>query len=63
MAQRASESPGLLSAEAPAAGGDEDRPFARDLNLDQVVAAIACDRDERDLITRVLFGRRPEFRA
>jgi len=34
---------------------DEDRSFARDLNLDQIVAAIAGDREERDLITRVLF--------
>jgi len=57
MAQRASEGPGLLFAEAPTAGGDEDRSFARDLNLDQIVAAIAGDREERDLITRVLFGR------
>jgi DNA mismatch repair protein MutS len=57
MAQRASESPGLLSAGAPAAGGDEDRSFARDLNLDQIVAAIAGDREESDLITRILFGR------
>jgi DNA mismatch repair protein MutS len=57
MAQRASESPGLLSAGAPAAGGGEDRSFARDLNLDQIVAAIAGDREESDLITRILFGR------
>jgi DNA mismatch repair protein MutS len=33
-----------------------DRPFARDLNLDQLVAAIAGQREERDLITRVLFS-------
>ena len=50
----------LLSGEAPAARGagrqDEDRSFAADLNLDQIVAAIAGDREERDLITRVLFG-------
>jgi hypothetical protein len=50
----------LLSAEPPAAGltgeHDEDRSFARDLNLDQIVAAIAGDRQERDLITRVLFA-------
>jgi DNA mismatch repair protein MutS len=55
MTQRAAESPGLLSAGAPAPGGTEDRSFARDLNLDQIVAAIAGDREERDLITRVLF--------
>ena len=51
----------LLCGEAPAAGGagrqDEDRSFASDLNLDQIVAAIAGDREERDLITKVLFGR------
>ena len=50
----------LLTGEAPAARGagiqDEDRSYASDLNLDQIVAAIAGDREERDLITRVLFG-------
>jgi hypothetical protein len=50
----------LLFAEASAARGageqDEDRSFAPDLNLDQIVAAIAGDREERDLITAVLFG-------
>ena len=60
MEQRASGSPGLLSAGAPDAGAagerDEDRSFARDLNLDQIVAAIAGDREERDLITGVLFA-------
>ena len=30
--------------------------LARDLNLDQIVAAIAGDREERDFITRVLFA-------
>jgi hypothetical protein len=56
MAQRAAEGPELLSAGAPPPGGTEDRSFARDLNLDQIVAAIAGDREERDLITRVLFS-------
>ena len=50
----------LLTGEAAAARGagfqDEDRSYASDLNLDQIVAAIAGDREERDLITRVLFG-------
>jgi DNA mismatch repair protein MutS len=42
---------------APGAGEqDEDRSYARDLNLDQIVVAIAGDREERDLITRVLYA-------
>jgi DNA mismatch repair protein MutS len=52
-------SPSLLRTEesGPREAGerDDDRSFARDLNLDQVVAAIAGDRDERDLITETLF--------
>ena len=52
-------SPSLLFREAPgpreAGEPEEDRSFARDLNLDQVVAAIAGDREERDLITETLF--------
>jgi DNA mismatch repair protein MutS len=63
MAQRSSRSPrqlpSLLFAEAQATGSgeqDDDRSFARDLNLDQIVAAIAGDREERALITAVLFG-------
>ncbi len=36
--------------------GRDDRSFAADLNLDQIVAAIAGDREERDLITSVLFS-------
>jgi len=35
---------------------DEGRSCARDLNLDQIVAAIAGDREERALITRVLYA-------
>ena len=53
-------SPSLLFREIPgpreARERDEDRSFARDLNLDQVVAAIAGDREERDLIAETLFG-------
>ena len=57
MAQSSLGSPGLLSAGALAAGDiATDRSFARDLNLDQIVAAIAGDREERELITRVLFA-------
>ena len=51
----------MLFHEAPSAGAaseqDTDRSFAPDLNLDQIVAAIAGDREERDLITKVLFGQ------
>jgi len=49
----------LLYAEPTAAGAgehDEDRSFAVDLNLDQIVAAVAGEREERDLITSVLFA-------
>jgi DNA mismatch repair protein MutS len=36
---------------------DEDATFAQDLNLGQIVAAIVGDREERKLITSVLFGQ------
>src|SRR5271170_6103647 len=49
--------PSLLSEDAPGPQGtgeqDGDNSFARDLNLDQIVAAVAGDREERDLVTRV----------
>jgi DNA mismatch repair protein MutS len=52
--------PGLLFQQAPPPGAaseqDADRSFAPDLNLDQIVTAVAGDREERDLITQVLFG-------
>jgi DNA mismatch repair protein MutS len=55
------DGPGSRAAQLREAGpreaGGDDRSFARDLNLDQVVAAIAGDRAERDLITATLFGR------
>jgi DNA mismatch repair protein MutS len=53
--------PSLLSDRAPSAGGaagpEADRSFARDLNLDQIVAAIAKDREEHDFIATVMYGR------
>ena len=53
--------PSLLSEELPSARADgeqdDNRSCARDLNLDQIVAAVAGDREERDLITTVLYGR------
>jgi hypothetical protein len=52
----------LLFAQAPPgklpdrAIPDEEGAAARDLNLDQIVAAVAADREEGDLITAVLSG-------
>jgi DNA mismatch repair protein MutS len=47
----------LLPGEPVAAGDDVDHPAMRDLNLDQIVAAVAGDREERDFIAGVLSGR------
>jgi hypothetical protein len=53
--------PSLLFEVAPAAQdaeqGAEDRSFAPDLNLDQIVTAVAGAREEHDLITTVLYRR------
>lgn len=35
---------------------EHDRSFARDLNLDQIVAAVAGEREQGDLITDVMYG-------
>ena len=52
--------PSLLFRHVPGSPGagtpDEDRSFAADLNLDQIVTAVAGDREEHDLITRIMFG-------
>ncbi|HTT55112.1 MAG TPA: hypothetical protein VMH35_27300 [Streptosporangiaceae bacterium] len=53
--------PSLLAASpapAPGAGapGNAGRSWAGDLNLDQIVAAVAGDREEHDLITTVLLS-------
>jgi DNA mismatch repair protein MutS len=59
-APRAGVHPLSLLSGAPAgqaAPEQEDRAYARDLNLDQIVAAVAGDREERNLITAVLFRR------
>jgi len=44
------------SASATRPPGDQESSFARDLNFDQIVAAIAGKREQRELITNVLFG-------
>ena len=53
--------PSLLWADAFEVQGsverDEDRSFARDLNLDQIVAAVAAGREEHHLITAVMSAR------
>jgi DNA mismatch repair protein MutS len=38
------------------AGEEEDLSFASDVNLDQIVATIAADREEHNLITTLLYG-------
>jgi DNA mismatch repair protein MutS len=55
------EAPSLLSRDAsppPDAGATEDdRRAARDLNIDQIVATVAADSPQQDLITAVLSRR------
>src|SRR5690242_7657638 len=51
--------PSLLFADPPPrerGQREDDRSYARDLNLDQVVAAVATDREECELITETLYG-------
>jgi len=52
--------PSLLFEEEPRAWtptvAEADPSFARDLNLDQIVQAIAADREQRALITSVLYS-------
>lgn len=38
-------------------GAEAAGPAARDLNLDQIIRAVAGDREERDFIAAVLSGR------
>ena len=50
----------LLSEQADAELPGQDmagRAFVSDLNLDQIVASVAGERDERELITRLLYRR------
>jgi DNA mismatch repair protein MutS len=53
--------PSLLTPDVCAVRGavehDGDRSFARDLNLDQIVAAVAAGREEHGLITEVMYAR------
>ena len=56
----------LLSADAGVStiGGDQAVPaFASDLNLDQVVSAVAGDRDERGLIAQLLLHRAADIQT
>ena len=42
---------------SPVGRDPADRAFVTDLNLDQIVGAVAGDRDERELITELLYQR------
>jgi DNA mismatch repair protein MutS len=57
--ERPGRCPSLLSGTPPGGDAQEqhaDHAVAADLNLGQIVAAVAGDRDERDLITSILSG-------
>jgi hypothetical protein len=57
----------LLFQEAPSADGtserDADRSYAPDLSLDQIVAAVAGDREERGVDGRVAAAGGPAARS
>jgi hypothetical protein len=55
--------PSLLPGQQAAAGYGADDPPVRDLNLDQIVAAVAGDREERDFIGATLSARLRDARA
>jgi DNA mismatch repair protein MutS len=59
VTEPARDVPSLLFTESRAARGigkhEGDRSFARDLNLDQIIAAVAAGRERHDVITAVLF--------
>jgi len=51
--------PSLLFADAPRTPVAGERSYARDLNLDQIVTAVAGEREESELITGVLYTPLP----
>jgi len=55
--------PSLLPGQQAAVSYSAEDPPVRDLNLDQIVAAVAGDREERDLITTILSSRLRDARA
>ncbi|HEY1628173.1 MAG TPA: hypothetical protein VGG16_30735 [Streptosporangiaceae bacterium] len=55
--------PSLLPGQQAAASYGAEDPAVRDLNLDQIVAAVAGDREERDFIAAILSGRLRDARA
>jgi hypothetical protein len=55
--------PSLLPGQQVAASYGADDLHARDLNLDQIVAAVAGDREQRDFISTILSSRLRDTRA